>query len=83
LEDRHRRGFHWCAGACANRIHAIRSPATGFSNAGFIELGLVIEHVSGESYYAYVREHIFKPAGMNNTDNYKIDEDVESTVSWE
>jgi CubicO group peptidase (beta-lactamase class C family) len=47
-----------------------------YSNAGFIVLGLVIERVSGESYYDYVREHIFKPAGMINTDNYKIDADV-------
>jgi len=47
-----------------------------YSNAGFIVLGLVIEHVSGESYYDYVREHVFKPAGMINTDNYNIDADV-------
>jgi CubicO group peptidase (beta-lactamase class C family) len=47
-----------------------------YSNAGFIVLGLVIEKVSGESYYAYVREHVFKPAGMINTDNYYIDADV-------
>jgi CubicO group peptidase (beta-lactamase class C family) len=47
-----------------------------YSNAGFIVLGLVIEKVSGESYYDYVREHVFKPAGMINTDNYLIDADV-------
>jgi len=47
-----------------------------YSNAGFIVLGLVIEHVSGESYYDYVRENVFKPAGMINTDNYNIDADV-------
>src|SRR5579872_4077874 len=47
-----------------------------YSNAGFIVLGLVIERVSGESYYDYVREHFFKPAGMSNTDNYEPDQDV-------
>jgi CubicO group peptidase (beta-lactamase class C family) len=47
-----------------------------YSNAGYIVLGLVIERVSGESYYDYVREHVFKPAGMKNTDNYDIDADV-------
>jgi CubicO group peptidase (beta-lactamase class C family) len=47
-----------------------------YSNAGFLVLGLVIEKVSGESYYDYVREHIFKPAGMINTDNYKPHDDV-------
>lgn len=47
-----------------------------YSNAGFIVLGLVIQHVSGESYYDYVREHIFEPAGMTNTGNWPADADV-------
>jgi CubicO group peptidase (beta-lactamase class C family) len=47
-----------------------------YSNAGFIVLGLVIERVSGQSYYEYVREHVFKPAGMTSTDNYKPHDDV-------
>jgi len=47
-----------------------------YSNAGFIVLGLVIERVSGQSYYDYVREHIFKPSGMLNTDNFKPHDDV-------
>ena len=38
-----------------------------YSNYGFILLGVLIEKVSGESYYAYVREHIYKPAGMTST----------------
>jgi CubicO group peptidase (beta-lactamase class C family) len=47
-----------------------------YSNAGYIVLGLVIEKVSGQSYYDYVREHIFKLAGMGNTDNYEPHDDV-------
>ncbi len=47
-----------------------------YSNAGFIVLGLVIQHVSGESYYDYVRRHIFQPAGMVNTDNWPADADI-------
>jgi len=35
-----------------------------YSNYGFILLGVVIERVSGQSYYDYVRDHIYKPAGM-------------------
>ena len=43
-----------------------------YSNSGFIVLGAIIEKVSGQSYYDYVREHIYKPAGMKNTDAYEM-----------
>lgn len=46
-----------------------------YSNAGFILLGAIIEKASGQSYYDYVRDHIFKPAGMTNTDFYELDTD--------
>ncbi|MET0554324.1 MAG: serine hydrolase domain-containing protein [Vicinamibacteria bacterium] len=38
-----------------------------YSNAGYIVLGLVIEKVSGQSYYDYVREHVLVPAGMTDS----------------
>lgn len=38
-----------------------------YSNSNFIVLGVVLEKVTGQSYFDYVRERIFKPAGMNNT----------------
>ncbi len=38
-----------------------------YSNYGFVLLGVLIEKVSGMSYYDYVREHIFVPAGMTST----------------
>lgn len=47
-----------------------------YSNAGYIVLGLVIEKISGQSYYDYVRRHVFGPADMKDTDNYEIDADV-------
>ena len=47
-----------------------------YSNAGYNLLGAIIEKASGQSYYDYMRDHIFKPAGMNNTDNYDLDTDV-------
>jgi len=44
-----------------------------YSNGGYIVLGAVIEKLSGQSYYDYVRENIFKPLGMENTDFYEGD----------
>lgn len=44
-----------------------------YSNGGYIVLGAIIEKLSGQDYYDYVREHIFKVAGMNNTDWYETD----------
>jgi D-alanyl-D-alanine carboxypeptidase len=38
-----------------------------YSNYGFLLLGVLIERITGESYYDYVREHVFKPAGMSHT----------------
>lgn len=39
----------------------------GYSNYGYILLGSVIEAVSGQSYYDYVQQHVFGPAGMSST----------------
>jgi D-alanyl-D-alanine carboxypeptidase len=38
-----------------------------YSNYGFILLGAVIERVTGHSYYDYVQQHIYAPAGMTRT----------------
>lgn len=47
-----------------------------YSNYGFLLLGLVVQKASGQDYYDYVREHIFKPAGMNSTDSLPEDQAV-------
>jgi CubicO group peptidase (beta-lactamase class C family) len=44
-----------------------------YSNTGMLVLGKIIEIVSGQSYYDYVRENIYKPAGMMSTDAYELD----------
>ncbi|QTN28854.1 beta-lactamase family protein [Rhodoferax sp. AJA081-3] len=49
-----------------------------YSNSGMLLLGVVIEKASGKKYFDYVREHIFKPAGMKDTDSYAMDEPVEN-----
>lgn len=50
--------------------------STEYSNYGYILLGSVVEHVSGESYYDYVREHIYVPAGMSLSDTLPEDQTV-------
>jgi len=47
-----------------------------YSNYGFLLLGVLIEKVSGQSYYDYVRDHIFKPAGMTGTASEPEDQAV-------
>jgi CubicO group peptidase (beta-lactamase class C family) len=44
-----------------------------YSNAGYVVLGKIIEVVSGQDYFDYVRERIYKPAGMDSTDHYEMD----------
>lgn len=49
-----------------------------YSNAGYVVLGMIIEVLSGKNYYNYVRENIFVPASMKNTDNYETDSSVDN-----
>lgn len=55
------------------RLYGRRAPALepglgwDYSNYGFILLGAVVEAVSGESYYDYVRRHVYARAGMSST----------------
>lgn len=42
----------------------------GYSNDGYFVLGAIVAAVSGQSYYDYVREHIFGPAGMTSSEFY-------------
>jgi len=47
-----------------------------YSNYGFLILGGVIEKVSGQSYYDYVRDHIYRLAAMSLTDSEPEDQRV-------
>jgi len=38
-----------------------------YSNAGYVVLGLVIERVTGQSYFDFVRDRILKPAKMTDS----------------
>lgn len=52
-----------------------------YSNGGYILLGAIIEKVIGKSYYNYVRENIFKVAGMTNTDSFETDKTPANTAN--
>jgi D-alanyl-D-alanine carboxypeptidase len=43
-----------------------------YSNAGFIVLGAVVESASGQNYFEYVRDHIYKPAGMKDSGSFAV-----------
>jgi len=47
-----------------------------YSNYGFLMLGVIVERVSGKSYYDYVSENIYKPAGMTSTGSLPEDQNV-------
>jgi D-alanyl-D-alanine carboxypeptidase len=47
-----------------------------YSNYGFVLLGALIEAVTGQTYYDYVRSHIFRPAHMTSTDSLPETDDV-------
>jgi CubicO group peptidase (beta-lactamase class C family) len=44
-----------------------------YSNAGYVVLGAIIEYVTGQSYYDHIRQSIYQPAGMPDTDHYELD----------
>jgi CubicO group peptidase (beta-lactamase class C family) len=49
---------------------------TVYSNYGFILLGAIIEQLTGESYYDWVRVQVFEPAGMTATGSLPESEHV-------
>lgn len=49
-----------------------------YSNTGMLLLGVVIESATGQSYFDYIREHIYEPAGMERSDSYEMDYPVEN-----
>jgi len=47
-----------------------------YSNSGMFLLGPIIEKASGQGYYDYIREHIYKPAGMINSGCFDNDRPI-------
>jgi CubicO group peptidase (beta-lactamase class C family) len=49
-----------------------------YSNTGMLLLWVVIESVTGGSYFDYIRKNIYEPAGMTDSDSYEMDYPVEN-----
>lgn len=52
-----------------------------YSNGGYVVLGKLIEKLSGQSYYDYVRDKVVGPIGMKDTRHYLIDERVSNRAT--
>ncbi len=72
-DEEYERAWHAITETSQMLPHVLRNlgatPAGSFSysNSGYILLGLVIEKVTGKSYFDVVAERIFEPAGMRAT----------------
>jgi D-alanyl-D-alanine carboxypeptidase len=54
-----------------------------YSNGGYLVLGLIIESVSGQSYYDYVQKNIFERAGMKNSAfAFRTGEDPKQAIGY-
>jgi D-alanyl-D-alanine carboxypeptidase len=49
-----------------------------YGNTGYVILGALIEQVTGETYFDHMRNAIYRPLGMNNTDHFELDLPVEN-----
>jgi CubicO group peptidase (beta-lactamase class C family) len=47
-----------------------------YSNTGMLMLGVVIEKVTGQSYFDYIDKHIYQLANMPNSASYEMDQPV-------
>jgi CubicO group peptidase (beta-lactamase class C family) len=56
----------------ADSLRSTPGTTYAYSNAGYVVLGKIIESASGQSYYGYVRRHVFEPAGMVNTGYFTV-----------
>jgi CubicO group peptidase (beta-lactamase class C family) len=58
-------------------------PGTRFSysNTGMLLLGVVLENVTGDKYFNYLKKNLFEPAGMINTDGFDKDSPVKNRAT--
>ncbi len=49
---------------------------TYYSNSGYIVLGIIIEKLTGENYFNFIRSNVFSPSMMEDTDAFELDRPV-------
>lgn len=52
-----------------------------YDAAGYVLLGLIIEKLSGKTYYEFLEQNVFVPANMPNTSAFEIDAIVENKAN--
>jgi D-alanyl-D-alanine carboxypeptidase len=52
-----------------------------YSNEGFVILGAIIEKITGVSYFDFIRQTIFEPAGMNASGSFALDDNVSNLAT--
>ena len=77
-KDRFRHNRDFISLFSGEKLHFEPGTNTEYSNGGYILLGAIIEKVSGQDYYDFVRDNIFIPAGMTNTASYEADQLVDN-----
>ena len=72
------------ASLCANEpLEFTPGSNYGYSNCGPVVLGLIIEAVTGQDYYDYIRAHVYASAEMRHSDHYsKIETDSGKAIGY-
>lgn len=60
----------------SSKVEAVPDGEMRYSNTGYLVLGALIEAVSGESYFDFVKKEVFDRAGMTSSAWYAVDDVV-------
>ncbi len=58
---------HWALALDGGALKREPGASYEYSNANYVVLGAIVEAVSGQTYAAYLRDHIFQPLGMTHS----------------
>jgi CubicO group peptidase (beta-lactamase class C family) len=79
LDSSFRRGLRtvkaYLPTSATDSLHFEPGTRLEYTSYGYLLLGAIVERASGRDYYDYVREHVYRPAGMTGSDSYELDTD--------